>query len=319
MKKILLLTSAAVAGLLFPAVAHAQILSVQFPSYYSNPYNTLNGSAGGGPSETSTAGVLPADNWNDAMGPSTAPDTFVPGDGVVTGDITNANLFTWVTNPEAGGAYPNGGNYTSSPTALLLTSTGGSSSVLFDLSGAGTERGNNNQAEIGGSYGSPDSQLASGGALQYGSSGSVALSFANLNPNDYYVLVAYLDFDYYSMQDYFPATNSYNYGTAEVSGIGSNNYYVLSGPQNTLTAWTQATATSSASATIANYVEYQNVLGSTLESDSLTINDGGGFAGFQLEDVGSTPAVPEPSTVWMFSLGFLGLMVHVYRRRYART
>jgi hypothetical protein len=160
------------------------------------------------------------------------------------------------------------------------------------------------------------SWLVSGiAANSSGSVATVSLSFANLNDSDYYNVYAYVGSIWFT----------YSSEAAKVS-LGNQSFYLLT-DNGTLNGYTQATAGSAASATTADYVEFQNVLGSALDTNSF---DGGealtvtgkftGLTGFQLEDIGSTPAaVPEPSTVWMFSLGFLGLMAHVYRRRCAQV
>jgi hypothetical protein len=313
MKKITLLSIAMIAGLSVPAAVHAQTIGVQFPPYYAQPYSTLNGNTGGGPSGSTMAGVAPQGNWNDAMGPSNLPDSFGGGDGQVTGDITNANLFTYIPNAVPG-AYPNNGAYTSSPTTLI-DSTGTASGIIFHLSGANSERGGNGDGNaFTGTNSAGNAALVNGGA--YNTGGAVSLSLAGLVPTDYYTLYAYAHADYYF----------YNGLAAEMT-LGSQSVYFTSG--NTLTGLTMAMGSSAANANLADYAAF-TVLGSTLENESLTVNGlaadgttivgGVGLAGFQLVDDGSTPpAVPEPSTVWMFSLGFLGLMVHVYRKRYARS
>jgi hypothetical protein len=244
MKKLLALSVSMLGLAAFGGSSQAQnVVSVQFPSYYSAPYNTLNGSRYGGPSETTTAGVVSEANWNDVIN-YTGANTFQSGNGPVTGDLTQANVFDWVTNPTPGLPYANNGPYTSSP-GSLIDSNGANSSVTFTLGSADVQRGNNNQAEIGGSYQSGDSELAGGGALNYG--GTTTLSVGNLNATDSYDLIAYLNFDYYS-------TNGAQ-NTIEISGIGSTPLYALSGPQSDLTAWTPTTATSAGSAVVSNYVE----------------------------------------------------------------
>jgi opacity protein-like surface antigen len=112
MKKLAILTASAIAALCLPSAAQAQTVSVQFPSYYSNPYNDLNGSAGGGNTPTVTAGVVPAANWNAALGNANVagsyqntPNSFVGGNGAYTTDITNNNLYNWILNPAPGSAY----------------------------------------------------------------------------------------------------------------------------------------------------------------------------------------------------------------------
>jgi hypothetical protein len=308
MKKTTLLI-ASLATLFLPTLGSAQTISVQFPPYYAQPYSTLNGNSGQGTSGAQSAGVVTASNWNDAMGPSNLPGSFGGGDGQVSGDITNASLFTWVKNTTPG-SYPNNGNYTVAPSSLV-DSTGAASTLFFDLSGANSERGGNGD---GNNFTNSGNKSLVGGGV-YNTGGAVTLTLGGLNPTDYYTLYAYAHADYYF----------YNGLAAEMS-LNGQNVYFTSG--NSLTGLTLATGTSAANANLADYASF-TLLGSTLEGLPLTVNGlnaagavvgGMGLAGFQLVDIGATPpAVPEPSTVWMFSLGFLGLMVHVYRKRYAQV
>jgi hypothetical protein len=238
----------------------------------------------------------------------TAVDPTEGGDGVVYSDITNANLFTWVTNPAPTSAYPNNGSYTGSA-ATLVTSTGAPSVLQFDLSGANYERGGNGNGN-GFTTGQGNKNLANGGAFNTGS-GGVSLSLAGLNATDYYTLYAYVDADY----------NFYGNGVIQAS-LGNQSLFFTMNGASTLTGFTAANGTTAGDANLADYAAF-TVSGATLNADSLNIaalsGGGVGLDGFQLVDIGATPpAVPEPSTVWMFSLGFLGLMVHVYRKRAVR-
>ena len=90
--------------------------------------------------------------------------------------------------------------------------------------------------------------------------------------------------------------------------------------------YVQSTATSAASATAGNYVEFT---GLTAATGSLTFtlaatggsSSAGDFTmpGFQLIDNGAGGAsLPEPSTVWLFAFGILGLGLHRYRSRWAK-
>jgi hypothetical protein len=313
MKKItqLVAVSASVVVLLnLTEYAQAQTVSVQFPPFYAQPYNTLNGNQNQGPSTSTIAGAVPEGYWNDAMGPSSAPDSGGGGDGVVTGPITNANLFTYIPNPAPGSPYPNNQNYTTSPTATLLTSTGAVSTLGFSLTGANSERGGNGDGNgfTGGSPG--DASLVAGGA--YNTGGAVSLSLTGLNPNDSYTLYAYAHADYYF----------YNNLDIEASLGGVNTFFTLNGA-NTLTGLTQATGTSTANANLADYVAY-TAMGSVLDTESFSISGltstgsvtgGVGLAGFQLVDNGSgVSVVPEPST-WAMMLGGLGMLVFYVRRK----
>ena len=118
---------------------------------------------------------------------------------------------------------------------------------------------------------------------------------SGLNPTATYTLTAYL-FD--------------NDGTEASVGVGSTLFY-YAGATNGLSAFTEATSTSSAAPTVADYAQF-TLTGSAMQT--LTITPIGtsllGLNGFQLSEV-----VPEPSTYALCALSFLGLTVACRRTR----
>jgi hypothetical protein len=319
MKKITLLGAAAMAALFLTSHASAQpvavpadpTIGVQFPPYYGQIYDELNTQNVNGNSNQYgyQAGVVNQQYWN------VANNSTGGGNGTVPAPLDNTSLTMTVSG-------------TTTPAAsVLLDSNGNATSVLFQLSGStgldhtAVNTGQDPSAFGGGNIwyaqsGSTPGYLVSG--IQYSTSTNVSpvtLTFETLKDTDYYNLYAYVGSTWWT-------------GSQLVSVNLGNTTYYLTTDNGTLTNYTQGTATSAGSATMADYVEFTNIKGSLIDQDitgdALTVSGANGAAvglsGFQLQDIGSTPAaVPEPSTVWMFSLGFLGLMFHVYRRRNAQA
>lgn len=304
MKKLLTLSAILASAVCFAPPSHAQTLvGVQFAPYYSGPYNTLNGSKYGGPANIAAGvGTLNQTNWNVAISQATG---FAGGNGTVS-NSSNANLSTWVTNPSPG-AYPNNGAYTYTEGAGMKTSTGAASTLGFTAT-VNVSRGNNNQGVFAGDPGNND--LASGGVSNFG--GTMTLTLGGLNSGDNYNLVAYLDMDYYGTVRYNQIPPYQIVGVSLGSTPGNTTtYYVDSQPQSTLTGWQQASSTDPMNPTLGNYVEFTDISGAQLEADTLTLTNGGGLAGFQVQDTGE---VPEPST-WALMLAGLGALLFYHRRR----
>jgi hypothetical protein len=309
MNKLTVLSAAAVAALLLVSHASAQpvvtptdpTIGVQFDPYYSSPGQMLNSTnINGNPNQYGyQAGAVNQQYWN------VANNSTGGGYGVPSGDLTNSSLIA------------NSGGTISSAAPVLLDSNGNATSVLFDL----TNNVSNPYTNAGANFpsaqwyaqsGATPSYLVAGVQISTSNVAPVTLSFANLNDSDYYNLYAYV------------GSAQYVGSTLAAVNLGSQTYYLMTDTGG-LTGYTQSLSTSAGGAPVADYVEFTNVLGSTIDAslggESLTETGAyTGLSGFQLQDIGSTPAaVPEPSTVWMFSLGFLGLMVHVYRRRNANA
>jgi len=280
-------------------------IGVEFDPYYNNQYDALNNTLvqGYAPNPYGyQAGALNQQSWNVANGQTGA------GNGTTPSTLNNANL-----------TYDLNGTY--SPAApVLLDSNGNATAVSFLLSNvAGLDHSNVNTSQSGGfGTGGVNAWYAVNGAtpaylmggVQYSQStvAPVTLSFSGLTSGDSYDLYAYVGSTWWSGSN--PAAVT----------LGSQSYY-LNTDSGSLSNYTQATAASAGSATTADYVEFTNVLGSTIQGNSLTVTGTGGavgLSGFQLVDLGVV-SVPEPSTVWMISLGLLGLMFHVYRQRHARA
>jgi hypothetical protein len=292
MKKLLIFTAAASAALvLASAAANAQTIGVQFSAYYASSYSNLNGSHYA--AANYSAGVVPQINWNVANGGTGT------GDGMVLGPITNANL---ISN------YPTQDTPTGNP--LLETSTDATpnAAITFTYSGANVERGSQGS---GFANNTGNNLLYGGDAFNTG--GAVTLTLGGLTATDNYTFIAYLQGDYY-------------YYSGQTVGVSLGNltpvYVTL---DKTLGTFAQGTSTNVSAPSDANYVEF-TLTGAQLDADTLTINPmnangatvgGAGLAGFQLIDDGSS-AIPEPSSIGLFTLGLLGVGIFVRRNRAVR-
>lgn len=158
--------------------------------------------------------------------------------------------------------------------------------------------------------GNANSVLASQGVSQANAAPGtpLVLTLNGLNASATYTLVAYV-------------SNLFFGGATTASWtVGSQTYYTDPTSGTGLTGWVQGNATTAGAAVASNYVEFDGLTGSstlTLTGEAV----GGGspaLMGFQLIETGSATTVPEPSTVWLGVLGFLGLAAHLRRRRLAQ-
>ena len=186
-------------------------------------------------------------------------------------------------------ATSNGG--TANANNILLNSTGASSGVTYSYAYTRVS------GSMGSSFtsGSGDQLLAQEAAGVQGS-GNAVLTISGLTGS--YDIYAYVG------QMYFGSN-----GATEEVGLGSTNYYLLS--SNTLSSWTQSTATSSATAVTSNYVEFTGLSGAT---QTLTVYANGnsyGLGGIQIVSA----AVPEPATLGL--MGALGTGLLLLKRRHS--
>jgi hypothetical protein len=297
MKKITLLI-ASLATLFLPTLGSAQIVSVDFQNSYGQTLSGHNGYTGS--NANYTAGTTTAangmnfyvQNWND----------FTPPGGDRSG----------TDSPFVGGTALGG--------TALKTSTGGTSDIGFTMGynnadNTGATASNFPKPDGSNSFpfyqntGNANAVLAGAGVS---SNTGIDVTFAGLSTTDNYSLIAYV-------------SNLYFGGAStEQWSIGGQTLYTKPTNSNGLTGWVGATGTSAANANYSNFVEFNNLTTATGILDLTGMGVGSGepaIMGFQIVDTGAGTVitVPEPSTVWMFSLGFLGLMAHVYRRRYARV
>lgn len=304
MKKLAIFGAAALGLLAIGQFASAQetIVGVQFPQWYGGFAGSMNNVSGGG-GEGYAGGVVQQVYWNVAN-PWTNPPDNGPGSasqqtGGVSSTLTvsNANLV-------------NSSNASISST--LVDSTDSASAVQFTLSNVGSN-------DHGGSAGfASDSQwwlagsvnngyLSNAGDYSASAAQPVTLSLSGLNPTDSYDLIAYVSSEWWM-------------GAVSTSvNLGSTSYYLTTDASSALTTFTASTSTVSTVSPVADYVEFDGILGSTLNSESLTVAGAEtGLGAFQLIDMG--PSIPEPATVWSFALGLLGLVAFQSRRnRLARS
>ncbi len=310
MKKILLLSAAAMAALFIPSLSHAQELAVQYAT--QDPLS---------PGEA--AGVDGFQGWTTVTANGGA---FYPfGNQNLTGPVTTSiSGLTGMTTGPVSASVSYDGFYQHNYGGPTIPSDPGSSTLLLDgvgTSGAATTP----PASNAGAYG-PD---------------AVTLTLSGLSAGEEYDLVAYIGGQQYNPTEaslsltglstqYFMSARQGNFWpsmpNALLDGASTTNFVTgsgqnlngLSGYQSNYVTFENLTGVSTATLTL-------TVLGAFGSNDSfVTAANGGnaivGLNGFELFDEGPnlTP-VPEPSTVWMFSLGFLGLMAHVYRKRYSRS
>lgn len=288
MKKLTLFGTAALGLLAIVQVVSAQetVVGVQIPGWAS----VLNGGTGYPftPNVGYYAGAVQQQYWNEANGSAysySSPVTF-----------TNASL-----------TYGYGG--TGSTT--LMDSTGAASAMTFSVSNI-----TYNGGSTGGDgfpddtvEGNPDWEfsgssdlskfLVSGIASSSSSAAPITLTLGGLSSGDIYNLYAYVASDFYAG------------GVNATVTLGSESLYLIT-DNGTLTGLTQSTATTAATATMAHYVEFTDIPGAELMSESLTV--GGvytGLSGFQVEDAGP---VPEPATYAMM-LGGFGMLIAARRIR----
>jgi hypothetical protein len=142
-----------------------------------------------------------------------------------------------------------------------------------------------------------DGNLAGSGVTD---SSGLSLTLSGLNTTHTYNILEYVSGLFYAS------------GTDAWSD-GATTFYVNPTNGTGLSSWVQGTATTSAAATAANFVEFTGV---TSNTGSLTLTGTGNavaIMGFQIVDLGSAP-VPEPST-WAMMLGGLGMLAFVVRRK----
>lgn len=208
-------------------------------------------------------------------------------------------------------ALPYVSNGTSETSSGLLTSTGATTSVSETTLSAGGYDGSTGSSFAAGTG---DNALFHKFALgNYNGFPDVTLTLTGLTPGDSYDLYTYVG-----------AGNS---GRVLDGTVGTTSYYLTAA---SLSAYTPGTATSAGSAVSGNYFEFQ---GLTVASSTTPVSfvlstpaSNGNYTalyGFQLVDVGSAGgggggSVPEPSTVWLFAFGILGLGLHRYRSRWAK-
>ena len=185
----------------------------------------------------------------------------------------------------------------------LATTTAGTGTITGSVYSAGNF--DQSAPGAGGTFTAGDDALAG-----YGGTSEVTLTLNGLNAGDTYELIGYVTDQGTSLVT-ATATDGSTTGTEYFGdGTGGMNTYV------------QGSSTSSPLVQ-ANYVEYTGLTGAT--SLTLNLQEAGsnffGLNGVQLVDTttgGSSPSVPEPSTVWLFSFGILGLGLHLYRKRWAK-
>jgi hypothetical protein len=263
MKKLILVSAAAMAALVFAPQVNAQIISVQFTSNAAGSIDTLG----------QTAGLVPETVWNTD---NSVQPYFTPTVTGLSSLLDSNGNATGISESKTGVAYygPNSAN-----TGFLVNSAG-----------------NNN--------------LYTNGIFVDYASSTPMLTLNGLTPTDVYTLDVYVR----STQ---PFTSG---GTFEAAQSDSLQTFYFTTLANSA-AFIPAVGLTAGTAAPANVIQFTGLTGSS--SLIADIDDGsfGGITldGFQLVDDTNLPATPEPSTVWMFSLGFLGLMVHVYRKRCARS
>ncbi len=230
---------------------------------------------------------------------SSPPPVLGPGYGAITNSATTAGVVSepyWnyqidgIQNYQAPAGSPNistqtanGG--TTNAGGILLNSTGASSGVTYSYSYTRVSGTNGNTFPSGG-----DQDLATE-AAGVQSNGNATLSLSGITAANYDI-IAYVNPMYFGSNP-----------TLEEIGLGGTNYYLNS--SNTLGAWTQSTATSSATATTGNYVEFDNLSGS---SQTLTVFDNGSYYG--LDGIQIIPsAVPEPAALGLMAVAGAGLLL----------
>jgi hypothetical protein len=151
-----------------------------------------------------------------------------------------------------------------------------------------------------------DNDLYSGGIYTTTGAAAFSLTLGGLNTSDTYDLFLYV-------KDPNGAANTLVSGTS-----GSQTYYLKTISNSLMSSYALATNTTG-TGTIpqANYFEFTGLSGSSITA-SLS-SSGVNVSGFQLEQFSGSSSIPEPSTAWLFSLGFLGLGVHLYRTRLAKV
>lgn len=244
------------------AAPPVELMGVEFPQYYGGLCAPLNGSGSG--TGGYTAGVIQQRYWNVANAFTNAG----PGSGA--GTVTNSNFVTYQD--------------TSTGSTNLLDSTGSNSGVQFTVTNAveGDWSSDYESFPVASTTagGNADTDLARG-VIFSSSTTPVTLALTSLNPNHTYNVIAYVGSPWWS-------------GSVNIAvSLGGTTYYVNNDSKGILTTWTCSTATTAATAPIANYVEFTGILGSVLNSEVLTVKGvNSGLSGFQIADTGGAPQVP---------------------------
>jgi hypothetical protein len=187
----------------------------------------------------------------------------------------------------------------------LGTSTVGTSTITGTIYSAGNY--NQSAPGAGGTFTTGDFALATGYALAgYGGTTKVTLTLNGLKAGDTYNLIAY-DYDAGTSLVTATATDGTTTGTEYFGkNTAALNTYVLG----------YASSAAYSAGTASNYLSYTGLTGST--TLTLNLQESGsnfyGLEGVQLIDT-TVASVPEPSSVWLFSLGLLGLGLHLRRKR----
>jgi type II secretory pathway pseudopilin PulG len=312
MKKIILLSAAAMAALLAASSAQAQETAVQF--YFQNQLSAgqaagIDGFTGWQTLQVSSGAFYPFGNQGTTLQTTSGFGVTLHYDGfynpnfggpTIPGDPGSTKLLQAGVGTTGGTVAPTTGT-AYGPDAVTMSLAGLTSGDQYAIA-----------LYIGGSQYNPSegSVSVTGAATQY---------FMTARQGNFYPSMPNALVDGGSTTDFIAAAIA-AHGNSNIGLTGS--YYG---------------AGLSASSYQSNYLEFSFVAsgsetvtltqlgsfgsGNAWEANSTNMNQGNviGLDGFELIDEGAAAPVPEPSTVWMFSLGFLGLMVHVYRKRYAQS
>ena len=284
----------------FASHVQAQILSAQLYVYtpLHGPYTySPNSNFSAGTADAGNGGDYYVNNWNEVGAPPSLTNPTAPTE---LGSQRNG-----ADSPLTGGVLAGG--------LPLYTSTGSLSPIAFSLNytnadNTGSSNSNFPKPDGSNSYpfyatsGNANSVLAGQGV----SAPTLTLNLEGLTPTDSYTIITYVSGLFFTG------------GTDSVSD-GTQTFYYQSTQGGGPTGWVQGTASSSATATAANFIEFDGVTSATgLETITLTGLSGAqpALEGFQVIDTGSL-AVPEPST-WAMMLGGLGVLAFYLRRKSAR-
>ena len=286
MKKLLSLSAVAVAALAFAGAANAQtITSVSLNDSYAAPiFGGVNGYTG--TPDNYTAGVQFVDDWNSF------------NSQIIGGTRSAVPIVLTAAN------------------GTLQTSTGAVSTLGFSTTYTNVDNTGASGNNLPGQHAfylssGPANDLVLNGGIQNGST-ALPLTITGLSLTDTYNVYVYVTGLYF--------TSSSNIAV----GDGLQTFNLGPTNNNGLTSFVQATSTTSgANAPAANYVEFTGVTNLASLAITLTNADGtvghdtGALTGFQVVDLGGA-ATPEPSAIWLLSLGLLSVGFFVRRNRAAR-